>query len=454
MSATPSPIAGSFVRLFLVSAVLLFAGAAQATAPVPIANKVVLDNGATVALNTPVAAYDSQLRIHIAALGSSPGSLDTCRSGGVHSCDVYYLLVDKTGQVLIKPSKINSSAAGGHGHPQIAVTTDRKAVITWGRGGGSSEKIRYAMVDPSKQGTLNGSTLNPAALVMPETQVGNSSGGKHALALDGKNIAYVIRNGGTCRSCNGQLRFIKFNPASGAILHAESSIGSTLAKGANVPAMALDFAGNMHIVYGAADIANDGAPAGYTMVDGNGNVLIGTTQLDDAVPGAHPHVQKQHLALMVDANGYVNIVYGDKRNTPDDGHYCNVCATGGTSIYTRLDPRKAPHNGNASNMATLRAAGPDVEIPGFWYGRAFMSADKFIHLIAAVGKTGSVAHVGFDPSNGQLVQQPVIHTGINVQGVDYGPKFVTGVLDKVVWAESPPGGATLQLMMAPIASFY
>jgi len=449
MSATPSPIAGFAARLFLIPLAVLFAGAAQATAPVPIANRVVLDNGDTIALNTPTAAYDTSLNIHIVALGEAPGVLDRCKSSG-HLCDVYYMLVSKSGTVLIKPTKINTSAPGAQGHPQIAVTTNNKAVIVWGKKG---TPLRYAMVDPSKQGTLNGAALKPAALVKPDTVIGTVSGGKYAMALDGKNIAYVVRNEATCRSCTGPLDFMKFNPATGALLQPDTPIGSTNSKGANFPAMAIDFAGNLHVVYGAVDIDGD-SPAGYTMLDNGGHVLIATTQLDDAVPGAHPHVQKQHLAVMVDANGYVNIVYGDKRNTPDDLNWCNICASGGTSIYTRLDPRKAPRNGSASNMATLRAAGPDVEIPGFWYGRAFMSADKFIHLIAGVGKTGSVAHVGFDPKYGVIVQQPVIHTGINVQGVDYGPKFVTGVLDKVLWAESTTDGTTMRLVMAPIASFY
>ncbi|HZP10978.1 MAG TPA: hypothetical protein VFB36_01010 [Nevskiaceae bacterium] len=456
MSATPSPIAGFAARLSLLFLALV-AGAAQATAPVAIANKAILDTGATVALSAPAIAVDPSHNVHITALGSAPGSLDTCKSGG-HLCNVYYLLVSQAGKVLIKPSQINSSSPGKHGHPQIALTSTGKAVITWGAGrsgccDGPSEFLRYALVDPSKQGTLNGSALKPAALAVPETEVGNAEGSKHALVLDSKNIAYVVRSA-VGRRGTDPLRFLKFDPATGNVLHAESDIASTGALGANSPSIALDSKGNLHVVYGAADLGDD-SPAGYTMLDSDGNVLIGTTQLDDAVPGIHPHVQKQHLALIIGANDIVNIVYGDKRNTPDAGHYNDnrVGATGGTTIYTRLDPSKAIHNGNPSNMATLRV-GSDIEIPGFWYGRAFMAGDKFIHVIGGVGKTGSLAHVAFDPKNGTIILQPVIHTGATLNGVDYGPKFVAGAQNEVVWSESVPNGTTLRLVMAPINSFY
>lgn len=458
MSATPSPIAGFAARLCLLSFGLVFAAAAQASPPVAIANKAILDNGSVVALSAPAIAVDPSHNVHIVALGSAPGSLDTCRTGG-HECNVYYLLVSQAGKVLIKPSRINSSDPGKHGHPQIALTSTGKAVITWGAGkngccDGPSEFLRYALVDPSKQGTLNGSTLKTAALAVPETEVGNSEGGKHAMVLDSKNIAYVVRNNASSRSEDAPLRFLKFDPATGNILHAESDIGSTSGLGANIPSIALDSKGNLHVVYGAHDLDQD-SPAAYTMLDNDGNVLIGSTQLDDAVPGIHPHVQKQHLALMIGANDIVNIVYGDKRNTPDAGHYKDnrVGATGGTTIYTRLDPSKAIHNGNPSNMATLRV-GSDIEIPGFWYGRAFLAGDKFIHVISTIAKTGSLAHVAFDPKNGTMIFPPVIHTGATLNGVDYGPKFVAGAQNEVVWSESVPNGTTLRLVMAPINSFY
>src|SRR5581483_3627612 len=192
MNATkPSSVACSAARSVLLSAALVFASAAQATNPVPIAGKIVLDSGATIAFSAPAAAVDSNNNIHIVATGSAPGQLDSCKD---HDCNIYYTLVSSTGKVLIRASQLNQSAAGTHGHPQIAVMTNNKAVVTWG---GSGETLRYAVIDPSKQGTLNGNVLQPAAFEWTETVVGNDNGEKHALALDKKNIAYVVRHHGT-----------------------------------------------------------------------------------------------------------------------------------------------------------------------------------------------------------------------------------------------------------------
>ena len=451
MKFKPSPVPGAVARLFLLSAAVLCAGAVEAavpSAPLAISNKVTLDTGNSIAFTSPAAAVGPDHNIHIVAEGMNPGlGLDTCRNNG-HECNLYYLLVSPSGKVLIRASRINASDPAQHGRPQIAVTSTGKAVITWG---GSNELTRYAVVDPGKQGALNGSSLNPQALVTPETEIGTNAEGHQALVLDSKNIAYVLRNTGTSNS-DGPLTFLKFDPATGTVLHAESGLGTTSSHGRTFPTLALDAKGNLHVVYAAADISS-GKPAAYMMLDPNGNVLIGQTQLYNSIPGLHPHVQRQHMAVMVDSSGIVNIVYGDKRNTPDANDFCNNCATGGTSVYTRLDPSKVPHDGNPSTAAALRV-GKEVEIPGFWYGRAFMGGDKLIHLIAGLGKTGSFAHVAFDPRYGAIALKPVIHTGSTMNGLEYGPKYIAGTGNEVVWTESVLDGTTLRIVMAPISSFY
>ena len=441
-------------HLFLAAAALFAAAAPAATpsAPQTITSKVVLDSGSVVSLSAPAAAVGPDHNIHIVAYGSPSGStVDRCKIGG-HACNIYYLLVSPSGTRLISTTKINNSGAGIHGHPAVAVTSTGQAVIVWG---GKNETLRYALVDPSKQGSLDGSALKPVALVKQETAVGNSTGGKFAFVLDPKNIAYVVKLDGT--GSEQPLDFLKFNPATGDVLQPEAHIGSDMAQDLNFPSMAIDSKGNLHVVYGAVDLDEHGAPAGYTMLDPNGNILIGTTQLFNSE--LHPHVQKQHLMVAVDSNDMVHVVYGDKRNTPDantsltSDNFCHVCATGGTSVYTRLDPTKVPHNSEPADITKLRV-GSELEIPGFWYGRAFMGGDKLIHLIAGVGKTGSMAHVAFDPRYGAIALNPVIHTGTTLNGSDYGPKFVAGAGNQVVWAESPPDGRTLRLVMAPVSAFY
>lgn len=446
MNATkPSSVAGSAARSLLLSAALVFASAAQATTnPVPIAGKIVLDAGNTIAFTAPEAAVDSNGNIHIASAGSEPGQLDACKD---HDCNIYYTLVSPSGAVLIRASRLNVSDAGVHGHPHIAVTSKNQAVVTWG---GANEILRYALVDPSKQGSLNGNALQPAAIAVAETVVGNDAGEKHAMVLDKKNIAYVVRHHGT--DGNGSLDFLKFDPATGEILHPQAAIPGTTDRELAFPSMALDSKGNLHVLYSAIDLDSD-APAGYLMLDANGNKLIGTTQLFNSVPNQHPHVQKQHLFVSVGPNDILSIVYGDKRNTPDAVNWCNVCASGGTSVFVRLDPSKVSHNGNPANIAALRV-GREIEVPGFWYGRAFFGGDNLIHLVAGLGKTGSLAHIAFSPSAGGIALQPKIHTGSTLNGADFGPKFVAGAKNMVVWAESVPDGSTLRLVMAPVKSLY
>ena len=43
----------------------------------------------------------------------------------------------------------------------------------------------------------------------------------------------------------------------------------------------------------------------------------------------NPHAR--HISLAADANGFVHIVYGDKRNTIDANTWCDFCASAGSA---------------------------------------------------------------------------------------------------------------------------
>jgi hypothetical protein len=425
---TKSGLAFSLGSSCLLAAGFLLSGVAQAAD----VSRTVLDDGTVVALFNPSAATDSDGRIHIVANGMDPAS------PGSGSEDIYYMLVSAGGNVLIEPTALTTDGPTSHGRPQVAINSTDQAVVIFGGGGYA---MTYFLVDASLDTTLDGGPLDPAAVVEGPTAVGaQTSQGHYAFALDSADIAHVVAH----RSST--LYYLAFDPSDGSNFNAETGIGSIGSRRPD-PAIAIDSAGNVHIVDGSCAAGGDCPPA-YKMLDNQGALVIDWTQLYDAST-LGPH--GAHFSAFTDGDDRVHIVYGDKRNTIDNASWCNSgCSLGGTMIYTVLDPNL---DLTPTTIADIRV-GNEVELGNIWYGKAFRHGDK-VRVYSSSKSGGNMVHTsiglrGSNPSTPRLIEG-------NLQHVGWSRAYVASTGSKVIWSEGmfvpTPAGATHRLVMASASSF-
>ena len=98
------------------------------------------------------------------------------------------------------------------------------------------------------------------------------------------------------------------------------------------PAVAVDAGGKVHIVWSDEVIGDN---LWYSMLDNSGNTLIDDTQLTTTSSSS------SRPAIVVDSEGYVHIVWHDKRGTSAEVY------------YTKLDPSLDDQDGDAASDAAI-----------------------------------------------------------------------------------------------------
>jgi len=387
----------------------------------------ILNDGSTLALSNPAVAEDSNGRIHIVAQGWAVANL-----GGVN--ELYYMMVEKDGDVRIAATLINTPDANTEGRPDIVVLSNDKVVVTWAKSG---EAVRYVLINPALD-DQNGDAAVPATILeRTETAIGVDTNRGHLdAAVDSTDIVHVVKAATT-----GGLRYNSWNPATNAVVTADVQIDANTANRVR-PAIGIDSNDDLHIAYCSNTVGAGNCPATYMMLNGaNGAVLIDSTQLFNTV-----EAKAAHISLAVDSNDRVHITYGDKRNNVDADNYCNECYQGGTAIYTKLDPSGDDQSGDAATLANIQFY--EEEMGNLWYARGFMSGGS-MRLIGANGKGGALTYIG---SPGSLKTY-----NTNIGGNGWSRHYVDSVGGKVFWGEgvySPTlTGGTLQLVMANMSSF-
>ena len=411
----------AFQAIFAVAVLISAAPALAANI-----SKKILDDGSALALSNPAVAEDSNGRIHIVAQGWTVANL-----GGVN--ELYYMMVEKDGDVRIAATPINTTDASTEGRPDIVVLSNDKVVVVWAKSG---EAVRYVLINPALD-DQNGNAAVPATILeRTETAIGvDTNRGHLSAAVDSADIVHVVK-------ASSSLRYNSFNPATNAVVTADVAIDAST-EDRTQPGIGIDSNDDVHIAYCSNTVGvNGNCPATYMMLNGaNGAVLIGSTQLYETV-----EAKAAHFSLAVDSNDRVHITYGDKRNNVDADSWCNECQQGGTAIYTKLDPSDDDQSGDAATLANIQFY--EEEMGNLWYARGFFSGGA-MRLIGANGKGGALTYIG---SPGGLKT-----FNANIGGNGWSRHYVDSVGGKVFWAEgvySPTlAGGTLQLVMANLSSF-
>lgn len=407
-------------------------------------DRTVLDDGTTLSWSAPDSATDSNGRIHLAVQGWT--------STATSSKDIYYMMLDRDGDVLIAPTMVNAADAAKESRPRIVVLSDDRVVITFQ---GTGEPLRYVLIDPAGD-DRNGNAANPADaafLVETEANVGvSTTAGEHDSEVGSDDTVHVIRQESSA------LRYLSFNPVTGAAVTAETQVGDTDWRG-GIPAIGVDRNDNVHAVFRWLDPTDGYAPIAYIMLDGgDGSIMIDATPLYDA-SGSLQH--SSHWSLMMSGNK-VDVVFGDKRNTADFDSWSNVYGSGGDMFYTRLDPGQHPQDGSAGTVAQLRE-GDESYIGGIWYARAFRSGSR-IHVFSSPGtqdeggdsgNDGIMIHATVAPGSGSVSEMKVFNT--HAVSRNWSKHYVTVAGGRVFWVERAYSplltGVAYQLVMAKIGEF-
>jgi len=409
----------------------------------------VLNDGAAIAFGYNESVREGNGYIHIAVLGtpSSDPQNESLR-------DVYYMLINGSGDVLIDATKV-SATTGRWGRPHIALTSERKAVITWN--GNSDGRIHYAYVNP-RLDPRNGGPADPAVILeVEDTVIGtDTNNGHNSLVVDGNDVAHVFKS-----TKGSGLFYLSFLPNDGAgapdIVTPEVNVAPTTCCGQD-PVVALDSNGNLHVLFRWDDPVDGLGPVAYLMLDGtDGSVMIDATPLYDATATLQ---HASHYSIAVDDDGQVHAVYGDKRFTIDADSWCNTCQIGGHMFYARLDPSAAAQDGSASDMATLRV-GDETQIWGYWYSKAFMNSSGSLDVFGTTGGDDSdsrtMTYVRVTPNaTGATVGNPRVFSA-NVLGPGWSKHFVSKAGNAVIWSAGhfsvPFSQPLYPLVMAPLSRF-
>lgn len=429
--------------LVSVAAFAAFGSAAPASAAE--ITKTVLNDGVVFAWSAPDAVEDSNGRLHIAMQGRTDSEDNTTR-------EIYYMMVEKDGDIRIAPTRVNTADAARESRPQIAVLDDDRIVITFQ---GTGEPLRYVLVDPAAD-DQNGDAADPADplfLVEAETNVGvSTTSGEHDMKVASDGTVHVIRQE------TSALRYLSFNPVTGAAVTAETQVETTDWRG-GIPSMGLDSDDNVHVVFRWLDPVDGFAPVAYLMLDGtDGSTMIDATPLYEGDGGLQ---HSSHWSLIM-AGDKVDVVYGDKRFTADFDSWCNECGQGGDMFYTRLDPGQHPQDGSAGTIAQLRE-GNESHIGGLWYARAFRH-DGNLHVFSVPGtrnggsdsgNDGIMIYAKVEPGSGDVGRLKVFNS--HAVSANWSKHYVTSAGGRVIWVErvySPTiTGRAFQLVMANVSSF-
>jgi hypothetical protein len=432
----------NFSLLHLASLAVLFVAAPAGAADI---DRTVLNDGVVFAWSAPDAAEDSDGRIHIAMQGRTDSENNSTR-------EIYYMMVEKDGDIRIAPTRINTADAVRESRPRIVVLSDDRVVITFQ---GNGEPLRHVLLNPAGD-DQDGDAADPLSatfMIRAETNVGvSTTPGEHDSEVGSDDTVHVIRQE------SSELRYLSFNPATGAAVTAETDVGDTDWRG-GIPAIGLDRDDNVHIVYRLLDPLDGLAPVAYEMLNGtNGAIMIDATPLYD---GAGSLQHSSHWSLMMSGDK-VDVVYGDKRFTSDFDAWSGESGTGGDMFYTRLDPGQHPQDGTTGTVAQLRE-GDESHIGGIWYARAFRSGSR-IHVFSSPGSRsgggdsgndGILIHASVTPGSGSVSSLRVFNT--HAMSANWSKHYVTSAGGRVIWVErvfSPTiTGRAFQLVMANVGDF-
>jgi hypothetical protein len=302
----------------------------------------------------PSIALDHNGNLHIVWVGNNTANL-------------YYMMVDNKGNVLINETCLDPSPNATTGHvkrPSIGVDSSNNVHIVFhaqniyepwpdytNRTTLDSQEVIYLKINPYLD-DMNGSSANYLDITLiPETIISTRDNTKSRapnLAVDSEDNVHVVWFDNETTSIQGELHYLVMN-SEGGIIVPETNVASGFYTDVDwgEPEIVVDSHNNAHVFFvteGWNGSTYSWRDIWYTMIDGStGIVLINSTQLTNSSETwkyARPFVD-------IDSEDKIHIVWHDSR-FKDNG-------TGAEEIfYMEIDPYLDDRSGNSADPAIIK----------------------------------------------------------------------------------------------------
>ncbi len=333
------------------------------------------------ARDRPQVAKDADGNYHIVyRMGDAGSEIDS----GMTGSNVGYMMVAKNGDVLIDEVKLTADNTVNVNTTDVEVGSDGKVYVSFSFRGNNMSLIK---LDPSlapQDGTAPalGTITDVAEVVV------TGSFDHPFIELDDADNVFIWSHDGT---------FAKYDSDLASVVAPTSPFSGPSNNGHSTSPMALDSDGNVHVVF--QDCDSNLCTVSYGMLDGtDGSVLIDQTNVITEVlstdqgsstdVGDAPHAV--HYNIMVDSKDKVSLVWVDKRNAPVWDDYCEVCASGGSLFFAKLDPSLDDQDGSAADMTVIKTV-DDVALGPYKYVQAYMGKNNSVNIF--FGARGGMSHI-------------------------------------------------------------
>jgi hypothetical protein len=365
------------------------------------------------------------------------------RARNASAGNIGYMMVAPNGDVLIDEVNLTVDRAANVDSVDVEVGSDGKVFVAFGHR--NDRDLRMLVIDPSlapQDGTAP--ALGTITDVAEVTVVGEF---RHPfIEVDDADNVYVWSQNGF---------FAKYDSTLAEVVAPVAQFNATY-NGHGTNPIALDSDGNVHVVF--QDNDSNLNTVSYAMLDGtDGSVLIDATNVpgvlstdqgDSVDVGDAPHAA--HYSVMVDSSDKVSVVWTDKRNAPVWDTYCNVCASGGTLVYAKLDPALDDQDGSAADMSVIKVV-DDVELGPYKYAQAYMGKNNTVNIF--FGQRGGMSHIRVS-GNGKATR-PVLLASSAVSFVGWNKAYPAAMASdgRLFWptVESADDGAGSKIVMGKVS---
>jgi len=326
---------------------------------------------------------------------------------------ILFKLFNSAGTELITDIQINDSSGSANTHPVTAIDASNRLFVVWQDQ--ADQEVWFMRLEPLLD-DLDPAT--PAVLTtikqtlannLDEVRISNPADGRPALnpamAIDGSGNLHVVWESGA----GGPVQYVQVDPDGNLMPGGPVSVSQAAGTGNDLPDIAIDSAGHVHVVYTQPGILTPADEIYYTMFDidavtGAVTVLIAPTRLtaDDGLPAGNATVS-------VDlADDRVYVVY--KQAT-------TLVGNGDEQVYlTALDPSLHNQPGLGADLAVIRlheTAITATPAQNSWRVFSRIGSDRRVHAI----------YMDFDNTNCQIQAAPD-YTIFNAH-VTYDGKLIT-----------------------------
>ena len=332
------------------------------------------------ARDRPQVARDADGNYHVVYRKGDAGTRARSATAG----NIGYMMVAPNGNVLIDEVNLTVDRTANVDSVDVEVGSDGKVFVAFGHR--NDRDLRMLVIDPSlapQDGTAP--ALGTITDVAEVTVAGTFN--HPFIELDDTDNVYVWSQNGF---------FAKYDNSLAEVVAPAQPFTGPDENGHGTSPIALDSDGNVHVVFQDCDV--NLCTVSYGMLDGaDGSVLIDQTNVITEVStaaganvdvGDAPHAV--HYNIMVDSKDKVNLVWVDKRNTPIWDDYCEVCASGGTLYFAKLDPSLDDQDGSAADMTVIKTV-DDVALGPYKYVQAYMGKNDTVNLF--FGQRGGMSHI-------------------------------------------------------------